>query len=29
MAPRGCGAIWQMRQLDPVPQKKLVDEKGL
>ena len=21
MAPRGCGAIWQMRQFDPVPQK--------
>lgn len=21
MAPRGCGAVWQMRQLDPVPQK--------
>ena len=27
MAPRGYGAVWQMRQLDPVPQKKWVDEK--
>lgn len=28
MAPRGCGAIWQMRQLDPVPQKNNEWMKG-